>query len=198
MKKISYIFIILVFFFIACNKEKNDEAPKDFPKLEFKLDKSLLDEKITDTSINLSFSPPKNWKPLSTTINQNNKIYTLFEPFTHITSTYTNIFFNEKDSSVLTYFSIKNIKDITPEKVYDSLFNITNNSDKIKKSKFYKDNLLITQYLIQVEPIIIFKLIFNIKENTIAEFNYIIKKEKYSEEIAKSIEASIASINYNK
>jgi hypothetical protein len=83
------------------------------------------------------------------------------------------------------------IEDSTSVDKYKDL--IQKNFSPTKVGDFLKDNILFTQYLIQDENRINFKLLFFNPKDQLIQFDYILQKDSYVLEL-KAIESSIGSI----
>jgi hypothetical protein len=70
-------------------------------------------------------------------------------------------------------------------------------AEKMKFAEFLKDDIRISQFLIQDSVNVIFKLLLENPDKKIMQFDYIIPQRNYRNEI-KAIESSIGSIKYKK
>jgi hypothetical protein len=66
-------------------------------------------------------------------------------------------------------------------------------SPKVKKAVYMKDGIKITQFLIQKNNIVNFRLLFNNGDGKLLQFDYLAGIRDYSLEV-KAIESSIGSI----
>lgn len=184
--------ITLVALLLFCSK--SDRLPSEkVTELAFEVDSIKLELASVDQNLGIQFNSPKGW----TLIPQK-----LFEAFSQQDSTIflkgsdfalapISIFLNQDSKSLLYISQMRGIQDSVSIDGYKNL--IQGKFSPTKAGDFLKDNILFTQYLIQNESRVNFKLLFFNSKNQLIQFDYIIPKDVYLSEL-KAIESSIGSI----
>ncbi|MDP2364176.1 MAG: hypothetical protein Q8M94_10445 [Ignavibacteria bacterium] len=85
----------------------------------------------------------------------------------------------------------------------DANFNLLDKYEKIlnnrklfveaKKTRFLKDNILISQFIFNKEDYVFIKIIFEAQNNKLIQFDFVLALKEYKNEV-RSIESSIGSI----
>ena len=191
MKKI--VFIILLLTLHNCNKSSNQEnRPKD---VDFNIDYSFLGE-IYNFSDNLtSFNPPKDWvRQKEDDIVMYNK--KLASDDNVIQLTLEDAFSSTLGSHVL--ISKINSEEIDFNFLPNDFLRLLEEQFHLNKIIFHTiiiNNLVVKQYKIENDDVIIFKNFISKKDDSSIsyEVDYIISKLHYNSEI-KSIESSIGTL----
>lgn len=193
--KILFLAIGIILF--SCNGE--NQAQEDAKQLEFHVDKSLLDSSYTDPSGELSFYPPKGWKPIdeSTLKEVKIRLEMLSSPEENIRFELIQFFLDstngnscalsrlhaaegESDLRALTNSFEESLQEKFPE-------------TQIKKGEFKIGKIEVVQFLVMIEEKVIFKLVFSSPAKSIFQMDYAIARAVYPE-VVGSIESSIGSL----
>ena len=192
------IAVSAVLYFYSCSEQRQD-SPKSTGEISFNIDTTTLGDKIRLDKIGVEYHPPKNWELISGSFrdamstvdasisSDEQKIF--FDPI--------NFHFDSTTKSLLSVGSFEapgKADDFNSNIIfYESLLYEKYDSSQIRKGEFVKDNIAVTQYLIQVPEQVIFKLLFENGKGKFVEFDYLTQRNAYSGEL-KSIESSIGSI----
>jgi hypothetical protein len=198
----KFLFITLIIaaalYSYSCSEQQQD-SPKSTGEISFNIDTTTLGDKIRLDKIGVEYHPPKNWELISGSFrdamstvdasisSDEQKIF--FDPI--------NFHFDSTTKSLLSVGSFEapgEASDFNSNIIfYEGLLYEKYDSSQIRKGEFVKDNIAVTQYLIQVPEQVIFKLLFENGKGKFVEFDYVTQKSAYSGEL-KSIESSIGSI----
>lgn len=181
------------FFLCFCSKPENDPS-QHTNELTFEVDASKLEPLTRIENLGIQFSSPQDWKPIEenlfgalskkvTALNVSDSAF-LCQPI--------SIFLNTEDKSTMFISIIQGLSDTTALARYKNFLH--ENLSPRKTGDFLKDQIHFSQFLIQDDQHINFKLIFENLEHQFIQFDYIIPINNYVSEL-KAIEASIGSIN---
>jgi len=182
--------LVLVFNQISCDSNKKDDLGV-IEKVEFNVNYEKLSNYYTFSDSSTIFYPPKKW-------NKNNKsdVYKLNEKLSDdvIDIILEDIFTSPGGSYILIskVQSEKSNFNYIPEDFLE-LMKTQFGVDNIIYHTFFINNILVREYLIDTEEVIIFKNFIN-SNNQNYQLDYIILKNSYNEDI-ESIESSIGSLN---
>ncbi len=196
MFRLSGLFIFLttfVFVFALYCSRQDQDSSKRIAELTFEVDSTKLELTSVDQNLGIQFNSPKGWALAPKT---------LFEAFSKQDSsiflegagfkiTPISIFLNQESKSLLYISQMREIQDSASVDKYKGFIQRTFSPTKV--GDFLKDNILFTQYLIQDEIRVNFKLLFFNSKNQLIQFDYIIPKDVYLSEL-KAIESSIGSV----
>jgi hypothetical protein len=188
--------LLIIFSCIGCDK-KTEISSDSLPKINFTVNPDLLGTKIYDSSESFEFNPP----------------YFLIYVMKDSLNFFERKLQNENvegdyDISVLYLFKDSTSRNsLAVSKIVfhqDSTFNLVDKySENLKKEKlfskaskaeFYKDKLLMTQFLLNYEEHVFIKIIIEGRNNDLLQFDYVLFLNDYKNEV-RSIESSIGSIN---
>ena len=190
LSKFWATFVVILILF--CSSQEKNQTEKT-AELTFDVDSTKLEKTTFVHDIGVQFNAPKEWTRISTS---------LFEEFSKHSSMILlegndfavnpiSIFLNKENNNVLFLSQLEVFEDSTIVNKYKDLIQIKFSPTKV--GNFIKDDIIFTQYLIQDENRINFKLLFFNSKNQLIQFDYIISRESYLSEI-KAIESSIGSI----
>lgn len=180
-------------------KNENNEAGK-LKNLNFNIDTTCIASEVILKDYKLSFNPPLNlahsdefYNKLSENIKQNNQVQT--ELITKPVDAFVDDKFN-----VLIVSSIESGQKDSQNSSFEKISDIVKKqfkSENVKFAEYLKDDIKISQFLIQDSINVIFKLLLASPNKQVMQFDYIIPQQNYKNEI-KAIESSIGSIKYIK
>jgi hypothetical protein len=188
------LFILLsLIVMLFCSKQEKETAQRE-DELTFEVDTTKLElsKRLVDWGIEFNF--PKDWNPIddelfnelndkASTVNLSDSIFSC-QPIL--------IFFHHDNKSMLFISSVPGVNDTSSFAKYKNL--IQEKLSPRKAGDFLKDQILFSQFLIQDELHVNFKLLFQNKRHQLIQFDYIIPIHSYVSEL-KAIEASIGSIH---
>ena len=189
----KFLIITLISFLLFCSKQNKTSSP-EVTELAFEVDSTRLELTRHDQYLGIQFNSPKGWTLTPKT---------LFEAFSkQESSTFLegsdfkispiSIFLNQEKKSILYISQMHGFQDSTSVDKYKDLIQRIFSPNKV--GDFFKDNILFTQYLIQDENRVNFKLLFFNSKNQLIQFDYIVPNNFYISEL-KAIESSIGSIH---
>lgn len=190
-----YTYAFLCTLIISCNNSDN-KVSKDFPTLEFNIQNNLIEKETIINNLEISISSPINW--LLTNQENINEVKLIFEEMFSFENNFKylleNIFIDDDNSSMLALGKVF-INDTLSFIEFNNLYvkELKKNNNEINSSIFYKENILVSQLLINSENKINFRLFFENRKNEIIQVDYITSVKNYANEV-KSIESSIGSI----
>jgi len=186
------LIIVIISFLLSCSKQ-DKASPPQVTELTFEVDSTKLELASVDQNLGIQFNAPKGWTPITQSlfVKFSKQDSTIFLKGTHFMINPSSIFLNKDDKSLLYISQIQGIGDSTSVDKYKDL--IQRNFSPTKVGDFFKENILFTQYLIQDEIRINFKLLFFNSNKQLIQFDYIAPKNAYVLEL-KAIESSIGSI----
>ena len=198
-RNLFYLFsvVTLPLIFSSCN---GNEEPAKINRLSFNIDSTQLAGEVKLPQYGISFNPPVNlvhsdefFNKLSSSLSQNSSAQI------EISTTPVEAFIDKK-------FNVLVVSAIEP-KIADTAIN---NLDKVtgilkkqfgkenmKHAEYLKENIKISQFLIQDSINVIFKLLLQNKDKKVLQYDYIIPQKNYKDEL-RAIESSIGSIRYIK
>lgn len=196
MKKNSLIFMLMLVLSFSVHTCGNREKPETDPELIFEIDSTLVGPEIKLEEYNLSVSPPAGWDVLDSNLQDSLKAVVLsrlsgsegflIDPL--------EIIWEPKTSSILSISRIELENDSVQIKDYYNAVEKSFKDQSIKKGYFRSRGLPFTQYLIQGNSQVAFKLITQATEKGHVQFDYVIPLNHYMDQL-KAIESSIGSIH---
>ncbi len=184
--------IALILFLLFCSKQEKTSSPK-VAELTFEIDSTKLELTSYNQDLGIQFNTPKEWKPIPRSLFEefSKQISSIFLEGNDFIVNPIFIFLNQQNKSLLYISQFQKFEDSTTVKKYKDLIQET--FSPIKVGDFLKDDIIFTQYLIQDENRVNFKLLFFNSKNQLIQFDYIVPKDVYVPEL-KAIESSIGSI----
>lgn len=175
---------------------QSDKKGNSQESMAFTVDSTLLGTAQLFNDHNLRLKPPRDWIQIDSglfgTLNQLSQLPESL-PFRIKTLA---LFANKQTGCLLSVLSI--FSELKPEQTLEQYIALMKNKlpvqTTIKNVTFVKESLRITQFLIQTEQYITFKLFIVTPELRIIQCDYIIPIQHYTIETAKTIESSIGSI----
>jgi hypothetical protein len=185
--------VFCTFLLLSCGK-KQEERPI-VPTMKFAVDTALLGERVRSENLGLSFSVPKNWKPLESSLEKELQEKMAQQDSTNIRVMTKYVFKNVHGNSVVAVSTI-----LFPQKnqtyqqnldLYASRIQSGVDSNSIQKAVFLKGDIPITQFVVRSPQGVMFKLLFPSKNHFI-QCDYILPSSEFTNEI-RAVESSIGS-----
>jgi hypothetical protein len=199
--KITKLFAQVISFFLmlvlfSCGKGKNNNEEQE----NFSVDKSLLGIEVVDADLGIKFNSPVNWNLRQTMISR--KIESrgdISNPGSSFIYQPTYVFFNDSTGALLSIGKVIT-SDSTlsrSEKInyYKGLISAKTPKNILSSTSFINSKIYFSQFKIQKENLISFKLIFENLKGEIIQFDYSIRSD-YLDGMQQSIKSSIGSIRF--
>jgi hypothetical protein len=196
MKRFPPIFMLMLVVSFSVHTCGNREKSDTYSELIFEIDSTLVGPEIKLEEFNLAVSPPAGWTALDLNLQDSLKAVVLsrlsggegflIDPL--------EIIWEPKTSSILSISRIELREDSVQIKDYYSVMEQTFTDQSLNKGYFKSRELPFTQYLIQGNSQVAFKLITHTDENAYIQFDYVIPLNHYMDRL-KAIESSIGSIH---
>lgn len=188
----KFLIMMTTSLLVFCSKQDNTSST-DVTELTFEIDSTKLELTSSDQNLGIQFNAPKGWTPISQAMFEqfSKQDSAVFVEGSNIAIHPISIFLNKADKSLLYVSQIQGTPDSTSVNRYKE--SIQKNFVPTKVGDFKKDEIIFTQFLIQDEDRINFKLLFFNSKNQLIQFDYIVPKDVYVPEL-KAIESSIGSI----
>ena len=188
---LCFIFLLCVF---GCDT-KQEPPSNNISKLHFNIIPDLLGPKIINNTSKFEFNSPKFL------------IASLKDSLAFLRHKFEEIDNDSLTLSLLYVFmdSSKNNSLLISEIAFpeDSNFILLDKYEKIlnnrklfveaKKSRFFKDDILISQFIFNKEEYVFIKIVFETQINKLIQFDFVLALKEYKNEV-RSVESSIGSI----
>jgi hypothetical protein len=180
-------------FLLLCFCSKQNKTPEKIAELTFEIDSTKLELTTSDQNLGIQFNAPKGWTPVPPAMLEqfNQQDSAVFLEGSSFVIQPISIFLNNVDKSLLYVSKIQNAQDSISIDGYKQ--SIQKHLVPTKMGDFRKDGIIFTQFLIQDENRVNFKLLFFNSKNQLIQFDYIVPKDVYLAEL-KAIESSIGSL----
>lgn len=195
---ISASLLLLCLISFSCNS--NDDEAGKLNRLNFDIDSTKLAAEVRLNNYKLSFNPPVNLVHSDEFYNKLASGIAKSDPNMSDFITKPIDAFVDNDFNVLVVSGIEpGLKDTANGGLskITALVKKQFKPENAKYAEFLKDDIKISQFLIQDSINVIFKLLFENPDKKVLQFDYIIPQKNYKNEI-KAIESSIGSIKYIK
>lgn len=182
------LFFASLLFISSCAEEDKTEQ---IPELYFNIDTTLVSEYNYLDSLRLALRIPEDWNETEDII-----LDTVLTALENTDKTSLSFDYNPelilKDDSTQSILTIGTVKNSLGKEEYIESIESTFDKWKVKKGNFTNNNIEFTQFLIQKDNLVLFKLIFK-HFDKIIQIDYALSKRHYAGEIRK-VESSIGSI----
>lgn len=187
--------IIIIAGLLSCGSKPNGKNSST-ESMVFRVDSTLLGTATQFPDYNLRLMPPRGWEKVDSV---------LFGRLSQLAQSSDSLLFRvqtlaifaDKQSGCLLSVLLLHSR-YSPEKLLEqyipSMKNKLPSQASIKNVTFTKEFLHITQFLVQTEQFVTFKLFITTPELRIIQCDYVIPVQYYTIETAKTIESSIGSI----
>lgn len=192
------VFSLIIFSLPGCQNQKEPET--GLRQIQFNVDSNLLSQEVIDSSSKFLFMPPKEWKLINKKLFKDvldkNNLQLKQEEKILIAPLY--IFMDDSMNCLLNISRIQ-LKEENKSQtkstiaIYEEELLRKFGKEKLKRAEYLKGNLAITQYLINENNEVNFKIIFFDENKNLVQFDYVTSLDVYPKEI-KAIESSIGSI----
>jgi hypothetical protein len=193
------IFLVIIIFVLqSCTTKDKEEK---IEPLSFKVDSSLVSEKVTDDELGISFLAPKDWNKISDSLIKSTLKIAVQNPDPAVKTEETPVlkygYIKNDDNSILLISKIpKNDREMLNKKIgmYADYYSKKDTSTLIKTTKFISNGFIVHQIMIVDSKNVLFKMIFTNEELPFpAQFDFIIPQSVY-EKYIKTIESVSGSI----
>ena len=195
MKIMNLIVVVVIssFIVISCGKGKNDQNDSDF----FSFDKSKLGIEVVDQELGIKFNPPINWELRQTSISKKIESRDASNPNDHFVYEPTYVFFDNSTGGLLSVGKVVT-NDTTLAKsarlnYYKGVISKKNKNDKLTGANFIHSKIYFSQFILEKQNLISYKLVFENRSGQIIQFDYTIPAAN-SETAQPLIKSSIGSI----
>ncbi|MHB9039279.1 MAG: hypothetical protein ACYC4T_01360 [Melioribacteraceae bacterium] len=195
MKFINFTVVVVIssFIVISCGKGKNDQNDSDF----FSFDKSKLGIEVVDQELGIKFNPPINWELRQTSISKKVESRDASNPNDHFVYEPTYVFFDNSTGGLLSVGKVVT-SDTTLAKsarlnYYKGVISTKNKNDKLTSSNFIHYKIYFSQFILEKQNLISYKLVFENTAGQIIQFDYTIPAGNL-ETAQPLIKSSIGSI----
>lgn len=195
MIRILSLSTLIVTFLLGCSPGDEGNAGSE---LVFNVDSTQIAGEVFISELNVKFNPPKDWNEISSdlsekVINELGKNKNSGNSFRYKPQ---KIFLEKDNHSLLSVGYVEKIDTSIHGNIllaYESAIKTSLKEKEYKEGKFTKDGIGITQFLIQKENLISFKLLFLNSSNELIQFDYASQQENYENNL-RGIESSIGTI----
>jgi hypothetical protein len=191
--KIITLVVFSLFILISCGKGKIEQNDSDY----FLFDKSKLGIEIVDQDLGIKFYPPISWELRQTSISKKIEARDAANPNDHFIYEPTYVFFDNSSGGLLSVGKVVT-NDTTLAKsarlnYYKGLISTKHKNDKLASGNFVHSKIYFSQFTIEKQNLISYKLIFENNAGQIIQFDYTIPAD-YSVTAQPLIKSSIGSI----
>ena len=195
-RSILLAFLLSTSLILVYCREKNSGEADTVDYVSF--DRSKLDIEITDLDLGISFSAPRSWSFKQTSIsNKTESRGSAVNPSDNIIYKPTYVFFNDSTGSLLSVGKIitEDSSMAGPARInfYKSLLISKYKNDKIKVVNFINSRILLTQFKIERQNLVSFRIIFENARQEIIQFDYTVPLGRLESDYP-SIKSSIGSL----
>lgn len=162
--------------------------------MQFAVDSTLLGSVVEDAALGLRFQPPRGWEAFSE--DQVDSMRQATSGMGDMLLRPRYVFLHPEHGSVLTVSSLARDSSVTyAEQIasYEQALSGPLPAGAVKKAQFLKGNLPVTQFLIQTDAMVNFKLILQEAPGDLVQLDYLVPQSLYPQ-TARMLESSIGSI----
>ncbi len=194
-KGITFLFLICVLAHLCCSHKEQQED--NLPALYFNVADSLLAPRYVDSTLHISFAPPKDWRRVpdsvldvaQSRVRDSSVLFRTIPKYAYV-----------EDSSKASYF-ISRIDSLNPDEGKTILEEMKKYFEKkfegkanIQTAVFVTQSFRVHQLMATTREAVVLKMIFDSKEvPTIFELDYFIPMNVYAGRL-RTVESSIGSI----
>ncbi|HMB91124.1 MAG TPA: hypothetical protein VKP65_09780 [Rhodothermales bacterium] len=163
--------------------------------MQFAVDSTLLGTMVEDADLGLQFQPPKGWEALAEEQVDSIRFATRTEEVERLRP--KHVFLHPEQRSVLTVSTLLRDTTVTfAEQMasYEQALASQFPEGAVRRARFLKDNIPVTQFLIQTGEVVNFKIILFEAVNNLPQLDYLVPRNQYPQ-TARSIESSIGSLS---
>jgi len=190
---LTAVVVFSSFIIISCGKGKNDQNDSDF----FSFDKSKLGIEVIDQELGIKFNPPISWKLRQTSISKKIESRDASNPSDHFVYEPTYVFFDNSTGGLLSVGKVVTndtaLAKSSRLNYYKGLISTKHKNDKLASGNFIHSKIYFSQFILEKQNLISFKLVFENTAGQIIQFDYTIPKDLL-ENAKLSIKSSVGSI----
>ena len=168
-----------------------------YETLVFNVDQTYLEPAITDTTLKIKLSAPKDWKAIDDTM--------LVEVIDKLDDKLTQglqmvprwVFVNEGSQAMCVVSRLGGVKgppDETLLQTLETAYRTQFPKATVQRAIFMKGTFRVHQLMVRTSDFVLVKLVCNAPENPVFEVDYVVPRDVYEMEL-RAIESSIGSIN---
>ena len=186
---------IIVGSLVGCDSP--DSQKRTYETLVFNVDQTYLEPAITDTTLKLEVSAPKDWKAIDDAM--------LVEVIDGLDDKLTQglqmvprwVFMNEDSRAMCVVSGLEGGTvplDETLLQTLETAYRTQFPKAMVQRAIFMKDAFRVHQLMVGTSDFVLVKLVCNAPENPVFEVDYVVPRDVYETEL-RAIESSIGSIN---
>lgn len=194
MKIQLYCILIIIFTLLSSGcKSKVPPVNQNPVKMFFSVDSTRINKTVVNQKFNIQYAPPKNWNEVSDQVFSRikNGLQSINYDSSGLTINPLNLYCTDSLKGILSLSSVEGMK--SPEE-YEKILSEKFGAENVKSTNYMKDDIQITQFLVETNKQVIFKIVFRSTRKNILQFDYITDRNSYMD-MVKSIESSIGSIH---
>ncbi|MEL7121731.1 MAG: hypothetical protein AAFO07_19940 [Bacteroidota bacterium] len=184
--RILFFSVISLILFVSCSSQK---------KPKYTIDNNLVSEVVEIPSLNMNFQPPLGWKELPIpNADQYNQALSAVTPYP---ISVRKLFMNQENQNLVLISDISRLKKELHDQMleeYNSMLNIGNQWNTIEKDFFEQNDLIVDEFILQSNLLVSYKVLYPYDGDPKFQLDFFLQKGSYDENLKKTIEASIASI----
>lgn len=184
--------VVLLVWLGACGGEPETAH---LQPMQFAVDSTLLGTVVEDADLGLRFQPPRGWEALSAA--QVDSIRFALRTVETERLRPKHVFLHPGQRSVLTVSTLLRDTTVTfAEQMasYEQALASQFPEGAVQKARFLKDDMPVTQFLIQTGEVVNFKIILFEGARHLPQLDYLVPRTQYPQ-MARSLESSIGSIS---
>jgi hypothetical protein len=188
-----FVLAFVVVWCVGCEQQE-ERQPK---RMQFAVDSSLLGDTVELTARGVRFRPPRMWQALTGAQVDQVKQALARSQSDSFSVRPARVFMDDSSQSLLIASTLNqpDARDFSQHmQAYARMLNKQHGKNAVRKTKFRKENLQMTQFLVQNRGRVNFKLIFDTPAPDLVQLDYVVPQDQYRGEV-KSIESSIGSIH---
>ena len=170
---------------------------RTYETLVFNVDRTRLEPTITDTTLKMEISAPKDWKAINDAmlVKVNDRLGAHLTQDLQVVPRW--VFANESSRAMCVVSRLEGVM-VTPDetllKTLETAYRTQYPEATIQRTIFMKDVFRVHQLMVGTSDFVLIKLVCNAPENPVFEVNYVVPRDVYEAEL-RAIESSIGSIN---
>lgn len=199
--EIKGLLCIVFFLILGCSSRQSDGVASN--EINFAIDRSLLSESMSDSTLQISFSPPRNWTRLSDAVLHHTERETLRRSFGDSSVSRNQFlakygFIDSVSQSLILVSSLPrfDVSDSSATMRDFTMFAKRDSSSDVRANVFISKGKKIHQMLTIGNDLVAFKMIFSLTGYpSKVSFDFIIRKNVYPQFI-KTIESVAGSVEF--
>ena len=184
--------VVMLVWLAACGGESETTH---LQPMQFAVDSTLLGPVVEDADLGLRFQPPRDWEALSEAQVDSIRFAARTGDMERLRP--KHVFLHPEQRSVLTVSTLLRDTTVTfAEQMasYEQALASQFPEGAVQKARFLKDDMPVTQFLIQTGEVVNFKIILFEAARHLPQLDYLVPRSQYPQ-TARSIESSIGSLS---